>query len=80
MFTIPSRSTTLQLRLLKVNAELKIKSVYAGRLEALLRMRTEKIDELTAQVDQLRMQNRRLDEEAEHLAAMVARPQLITAE
>ena len=35
----------------------------------------DRIDELTAQVDQLRHQNKKLDAEAEHLAQLVARPQ-----
>ena len=39
--------------------------------EFLLRERMERIDELTAQVDQLRHQNKKLDAEAEHLEALV---------
>ena len=52
-----------------------------GRLELLLRERMERIDELTAQVDQLRHQNKKLDAEAEHLAAMLrcAPPQVDAA-
>ena len=38
--------------------------------EFLLCERMERIDELTAQVDQLRHQNKKLDAEAEHLEAL----------
>jgi septal ring factor EnvC (AmiA/AmiB activator) len=68
----------LALQLLWVKRELTDKERIAERLKYLLRRRTERIDELTAQVDQLRMQNRKLDEEAEHWAqryAETARPQ-----
>jgi len=37
----------------------------------LLRSRTERIDQLNGQLEQVRAQNRRLDEEAERLAEMV---------
>ena len=39
--------TTLQLKLLRTNAELRTKQIYAQRLEFLLQQRSEKIDELT---------------------------------
>jgi hypothetical protein len=39
----------------------------------------ERNDELIATIDRLRERNRRLDEEAEHLAAMVAPPKLSAA-
>jgi hypothetical protein len=68
--------TTLQLKLLKANAALRTKTLYAERLEYLLRERLTKIDELTTTIDGLREQNRKLEAEAEHLAALVARPQL----
>jgi septal ring factor EnvC (AmiA/AmiB activator) len=51
---------------------LSTKQTYAGRLEYLLHERLEKIDELTAQVDQLRQQNRRSDAEAK--PSMTAEP------
>ena len=41
------------------------------RLELVLRQRSERIDELTGKVDRLRDQNRKLDEENEHLCEMV---------
>lgn len=47
------------------------KEGHVGRLHILMRECTERIDELTATIDQLREQNRRLDQECEHLAAMV---------
>jgi hypothetical protein len=43
-----------------------------GRLELLLRERLTRIDELTGTIDRLRAVNRRLDEEAEHLAQLVS--------
>jgi hypothetical protein len=42
-----------------------------GRLEVLLHERLNRIDELNAQVDRLRQQNRQLDAEADRLAEMV---------
>jgi hypothetical protein len=39
--------------LLRTNAALRLKTVYAERLEYLVQERSERIDELTAQVDQL---------------------------
>jgi len=42
-----------------------------GRLELLLRERLTRIDNLTAQVDQLRQQNHKLDAECEHLVEIV---------
>jgi len=50
------RTVIIQLR-----HELGNKQRHVGQLKVLLLQRTERIDELTAQVDQLRMQNRRLD-------------------
>ena len=62
----------LALKLVRLNSELATKTQYADRLQYLLHKRTQRIDELTGTIDQLREQNRRLDAEAEHLAAMVA--------
>jgi hypothetical protein len=64
----------LQLKLLKANSALALKTQYASRLETLLHERLNKIDELTAQVDQLRHQNKKLDAEAGHLAAIIVAP------
>ena len=62
---------TLSLKLLRANAALRLKTVYCERLEYLMRERSERIDELNAKLDQLREQNKRLDQENEHLADMV---------
>jgi hypothetical protein len=43
----------LGLKLLKANSELRIKTLYAERLEYLLRERLTRIDELTAHLAQL---------------------------
>jgi hypothetical protein len=51
--------------------ELENKQGAVGRLELLLQERLDRIDQLTAQVDQLRHQNKRLESEAEHYADMV---------
>ena len=56
---------------IQLRRELENKQGYAGRLEMLLRSRTERIDQLNGQLEQVRAQNRRLDEEAERLAEMV---------
>jgi hypothetical protein len=63
---------TLALKLLKANAALHAKTVYAQRLEFLLHQRMERIDQLQGTVDQLRLKNRMLGQENGHLAAMLA--------
>jgi chromosome segregation ATPase len=60
------RTVIIQLR-----RDLTNKEGYAGRLEVLLRARTERMDELANTIATLREQNRRLNEEADHLAEMV---------
>ena len=47
------KEVTTPLKLLRTNAALRLKTVYAERLEYLVQERSERIDELTAQVDQL---------------------------
>jgi hypothetical protein len=69
----------LRTEIVRLRRELTTKQHYAERLEYLLHQRMERTDELTATIDQLRERNRRLDEEAEHLAAMVAPPKLSAA-
>jgi hypothetical protein len=69
----------LRTEIVRLRRELSNKGYYASRLELLLHERMERIDQLTATIDQLRERNRRLDEEAEHLAAMVATPKLSAA-
>jgi len=66
--------TTLQLKLLRVNSALAIKTQYASRLEFLLHERLTKIDELTGTIDQQRERIRRLGVENEILTAMIAAP------
>jgi len=62
----------LRTEIVKLRHELTNKQGYAERLEVLLRERMERIDELTATIDLLRERNKRLEAEAEHLAAMAA--------
>jgi len=52
---------TLQIKLLRANSELRLKTVYAQRLEFLLQHRMATIDELVAKLDQARAQNKRLE-------------------
>jgi len=63
---------TLSLKLLRANAALCQKQIYCERLEFLLHQRSEKIDELTGTIDQLRLKIRLLGQEDGHLAAMLA--------
>jgi hypothetical protein len=62
---------TLSIKLLRANAALRLKTIYAERLEVLLHQRLETIDALHGRIDQLRDQNRKLEIEAEHYADMV---------
>ena len=64
----------LRTEIVRLRSELTSKQQYASRLELLLRERMERIDELNAEVDQLRHENKKLDAEAEHLAEMVRWP------
>jgi hypothetical protein len=61
---------TLSTQLLQLREQLRNKESYAAGLEILLR-RNERIDQLTAQVDQLREHSRHADEKAEHMAMFV---------
>ena len=72
--------TTLQLKLLRVNSALAIKTQYASRLEFLLHERLTKIDELTGTIDRLRSANQKLGLENEVLVEMIAAPPVQTAE
>ena len=62
----------LRTEIVKLRHELTNNQGYAERLEVLLRERMERIDELTATIDQLRERNKRLEAEAEHLAKIAA--------
>jgi septal ring factor EnvC (AmiA/AmiB activator) len=61
----------LTTQLLQLREQLRNKERYASGLEILLRQRNERIDQLTAQVDQLRQHSRHADEEALHMAMFV---------
>ena len=60
--------------------ELASKHRYAGRLEYLLRTRSERIADLNGKIEQLREQNKRLDQENDRLVEMMRfTPQLDVA-
>ena len=61
----------LSTQLLQLREQLRIKESCAVGLERLLRQRNERIDQLAAQVDQLREHSRHADEAAEHMAMFV---------
>ena len=61
----------LSTQLLQLREQLRNKERYATGLEILLRQRNERIDQLTAQVDQLREHSRHTDEKAQHMAMFV---------
>jgi len=61
----------LGIEIVKLRQQLATKERYAGRLEYLLRERLTRIDELNGKIDQLRHQNKKLDAEAEHYAALL---------
>ena len=65
----------LQLKLLRVNSALRLKTLYAERLEHLVHERSETIDQLTAKLDQSRQQVQHLSLQNEILVAMIAAPQ-----
>jgi hypothetical protein len=56
---------------IELRHELGNKQRHVGQLKVLLLQRTERIDELANVIATLRDQNRRLNEEADHLAEMV---------
>ena len=58
---------TLSTQLLQLREQLRNKESYAAGLEILLRQRNARIDQLTAQVDQLRQHSRHADEDAERM-------------
>jgi hypothetical protein len=83
----PRHPTSAEYRLIRENdwlrtdnvclsRDLKKKQDYASRLEVVLRERVKRIDELTAQVDQLREQIKRLNQD---LAAIIAAPKVEAA-
>ena len=81
----PRKPTPTELQLKRENDGLKTTIVClrreienrqgaVGRLEFLMRQRSERIDELNGKLEQARAQNRRLDEENERLVEMVRLP------
>jgi len=62
---------TLSTQLSQLREQVRNKERYASGLEVLLRQRNERIDQLTAQVGQLREHSRHADEKAEHMAMLV---------
>ena len=62
----------LQTKLLQANSALRLKTIYAERLEFLLQKRTERVDQLFGLLEQARRQNEKLDAENEHLATLIA--------
>jgi cell division protein FtsB len=65
VLTLQRENDGLRTTIVCLKREIENKVGHVQRLEALLCSRLQKIDELTAQVDQLRQQNRRLDAEAQ---------------
>jgi hypothetical protein len=63
---------TLSTKLLQVNAAMRLKVLYAERLEIALHQRNERIDQLFAQLQSAWQQNRKLEAECEHLAQLIA--------
>jgi hypothetical protein len=57
--------------LVRAKQELQISERHVVGLKIALSARLKRIDQLTAQVDQLRQQNQKLDAEAEHLTAII---------
>ena len=78
----PRQPSSTELRLMRENdglrttivclrREIENKQGSISRLETLLRERLTRIDELNGKIDQLRHQNKKLDAEAEHYAALL---------
>ena len=70
-YEVARECEALKTQLALLHTELQHKQDYAGRLEYLLHLRTETVDELHAKIAQLRAANQRLDAEADRLAEMV---------
>jgi hypothetical protein len=59
----------LQMKLLKVNSELRLKQLYCQKLEILLHQRCNRIDELFHQLELAWQRNRKLEAEVAGLTA-----------
>jgi hypothetical protein len=68
---LQQENSALKTTIVVLRREVEIREGHVGRLQFLLRERLNKIDALNAVIDQLREQNRRLDQEAERYAEMV---------
>jgi septal ring factor EnvC (AmiA/AmiB activator) len=68
---LKQHNAALALHLLRLREQLTNKEHCASGLEVLLRERLARIDELSATIDRLRDQNKKLNQENEHLAAML---------
>jgi chromosome segregation ATPase len=64
------RGEALGSQLVRLQEQLAAKTHYAGKLENLLRARTQRIDDLTGRLQQSQAQIRRLNEQADHLATL----------
>jgi len=64
-------NAALKTTIVVLRRELTDKEGYAAKLELVVRQRSRTIDALRGTINQLREQNRRLDEEADRLAEMV---------
>ena len=67
-------NAALRMTIVQLRRELTNKESYAAKLELVLHQRSNTIDKLHGKIDQLREQNRRLDQENEHLVEMVRLP------
>jgi hypothetical protein len=70
----------LQTKLLRANSELRLKVLYAERLEILVCQRNKRIDSLYGLLERARQQNIKLEMEAEHLAGIIANDNHIAGE
>ena len=76
---IEQENDALKTTICCLRRELENKNQYTGKLEYLVHERSERIDELSAKLEQLREQLRRLGLENEILTAMIAAPPLDAA-
>ena len=63
-------NSRLSAALARTQEQLKVSERLQTGMKIALSLRTKKVDDLTAQIDRLRQQNRKLDAEAEHLAQL----------
>ena len=68
---LQKQKDSLALQLLRMREQLETAERYRIGMEVVMSARLERIDKLTAQIDQLRRQNQKLDAECERLVEMV---------